>query len=180
MTAKKSPVKKSPVKKPRARQAPATKKAPPKEPFWETKTLAEMTRAEWESLCDGCGRCCLNKFEDEDGTIHYTSVACKLLDLDSCRCSNYPKRAKIVPDCISLSPAMLRKMNCLPPSCAYRLLDEGKTLPSWHPLRTGRPESVHESGISVRGRVVSEEGLTERQVERRLVDWPLRVPREKE
>lgn len=142
-------------------------------PFWTTKSLSQMNRREWESLCDGCGRCCLNKFEEE-GTkkIFFTNVACKLLDLDTCRCSDYKNRQAKVPDCISLKPDILPEMNCLPPTCAYRLLHEGKELPNWHPLITGTPESVHEAGISVRGRAISERGLTARQIARRIVKWP--------
>lgn len=143
-------------------------------PFWQTKTLDEMTRKEWESLCDGCGRCCLNKYEEE-GTkkIFYTDVACKLLDTETCRCSDYKNRTKKVKDCLVLTPQVMPEMNCLPPTCAYRLLDEGKDLPRWHPLVSGRPETVHEAGISVAGRVVSEAGLSEKQISRRLVRWPL-------
>jgi len=131
-----------------------------------------MSRSEWESLCDGCGRCCLNKYEDEESNIHYTDVACKLLDRKSCRCSNYKGRSRIVKDCIVLTPKIMPQMNCLPPTCAYRLLYEGQDLPWWHPLRTGDPNSVHTAGISVRGRCVSEETLTEDEIERRLVRWP--------
>lgn len=142
-------------------------------PFWTTKKLAEMSRSEWESLCDGCGRCCLNKYEDEDtGRIAYTDVACKLLDLESCQCSNYKHRTKHVKDCIVLTPAVMPKMNCLPPTCAYRRLEEGKDLAWWHPLVSGRQETVHEAGISVLGRAVSEEGLSERAISKRLVRWP--------
>jgi uncharacterized cysteine cluster protein YcgN (CxxCxxCC family) len=133
-----------------------------------------MTRAEWESLCDGCGRCCLNKYEEE-GTrnIHYTDVACHLLDLDSCRCSNYAQRSRLVPDCISLTPDIMDDMFCLPKTCAYRLLSEGKDLYWWHPLVSGRRETVHEAGISVRGRAVSEAGMSEEEIEGRLVRWPM-------
>lgn len=143
-------------------------------PFWKTKTLTEMTRAEWESLCDGCGRCCLNKFEDQDsGRIHYTDVACKLLDLESCRCSSYENRTKFVKDCIVLTPKSMSRMNCLPATCAYRLLHEGRDLYEWHPLVSGRRASVHEAGISVRGRVVSEDGMSDEEMETRLVKWPM-------
>ena len=135
--------------------------------------MSEMTSAEWESLCDGCGRCCLNKYEDDDKKIFYTDVACRLLDTDSCRCSDYKNRTKNVADCLVLTPAVMPEMNCLPPTCAYRLLDEGKDLEWWHPLVSGRPETVHEAGISVRGRAVSEKGMTERQIARRLVKWPM-------
>lgn len=144
-----------------------------KQPFWQRKTLAQMNRKEWESLCDGCGRCCLNKFEEDSGEILYTDVACKLLNTESCRCSNYRQRQKLVPDCVNLTVETMLDMTCLPPTCGYRLLQEGKKLYWWHPLVSGRADSVHEAGISVRGRVVSELGLTEAEIEQRLVRWPL-------
>lgn len=142
-------------------------------PFWLTKRLDEMSREEWESLCDGCGRCCLNKYEDEQKKIHYTDVACQLLDLKTCGCSNYKNRTKLVPDCIVLTPAVMPEMNCLPPTCAYRLVAEGQDLYNWHPLKTGDRASVHAAGISVKGRAVSEKGLTEEEIESRLVRWPM-------
>ncbi len=107
-------------------------------PFWKTKTLTEMSRDEWESLCDGCGRCCLNKLEDEDtGKFLYTRAACKLLDVKTCRCTDYPNRAARVPDCVTLTPENVGELGWLPQTCAYRLLDEGKSLPWWHPLVSG-------------------------------------------
>ncbi len=116
-----------------------------------------MTAGEWESLCDGCGKCCLNKLEFEDtGEIAFTNVACKLLDLHSCRCSDYRNRRKFVPDCVKLSPRNIEKIQWMPSSCAYRLLSEGKPLFDWHPLISGDPESVHKAGISMRGRAVPE------------------------
>jgi uncharacterized protein len=126
-------------------------------PFWETKSLVEMTVREWESLCDGCGLCCLVRFEDEEtGEIVPTRVACRLFDSDSCRCTNYGKRRRHVPDCIKLTPYNIETLKWMPLSCAYRRLDEGKPLPHWHPLITGDPESVHAAGVSVRGQTVSE------------------------
>jgi uncharacterized cysteine cluster protein YcgN (CxxCxxCC family) len=142
-------------------------------PFWKKKTLEEMSKAEWESLCDGCGRCCLNKFEDAKQRIFYTDVACKLLDTDSCRCSDYKNRTRKVKDCLVLTPRIMDEMNCLPPTCAYRRVHEGKDLLWWHPLVSGRRESVHEAGISVAGRCITEGNLSDRQIESRLVDWPL-------
>ena len=143
-------------------------------PFWKLKSLAEMERSEWESLCDGCARCCLNKYEDEDsGKILYTDVACHLLDRHSCRCSDYKNRAERVPDCITLKVDMLSTMTCLPPTCAYRLLAEGEELPWWHPLVSGTRETVHTAGISVRDRCISEKGLTDEEMEQRIVRWPL-------
>jgi len=128
-----------------------------RKPFWETKTLAEMSPAEWESLCDGCGLCCLVRFEDEfTGDVIPTRVACKLLDQHLCRCSDYANRKTHVPDCIKLTPGNIEALEWMPKSCAYRRLHEGRTLPSWHPLVTGDPESVHRAGVSVRDQTVSE------------------------
>jgi uncharacterized protein len=130
------------------------------QPFWKTKSLEDMSAAEWESLCDGCGRCCLNKLEDEDtGKFIYTRAACMLLDLKTCQCGDYANRAKRVPDCVTLTPEVVDGLGWLPETCAYRLLDEGKTLPWWHPLVSGRRETVREAGISVEGQVYSEKGI---------------------
>jgi len=126
-------------------------------PFWKTKTLDEMSDAEWESLCDGCGRCCLNKLEEWDtGIVVWTNVACQLLDAETCRCRDYEKRHDTVPDCIRLDPHEVRTLGWLPPSCAYRLVEEGRDLPWWHPLVSGDPDTVHAAGVSVRGRFISE------------------------
>ena len=149
-------------------------------PFWRRKSLDEMNAAEWESLCDGCGRCCLNKLEDIDtGEIAWTDVACKLLDGESCRCTNYKHRRRHVPDCIRLTPESVRALSWLPPTCAYRLLDEGRDLYWWHPLLSGDPESVHQAGISVRGKTVSEKEYPVDELENRLVTWPGKTPRTK-
>jgi uncharacterized cysteine cluster protein YcgN (CxxCxxCC family) len=131
-------------------------------PFWRTKTLAEMTPAEWESLCDGCGLCCLIRFEDEDtGEIIPTRVACKLFDPLACRCADYANRKTYVPDCIKLTPGNIEDLLWMPKSCAYRRLHEGRDLASWHPLVSGDPESVHRAGVSIRGQTISEASLDE-------------------
>ena len=143
-------------------------------PFWRRKSLIEMTPDEWESLCDGCGRCCLLKLEDEDTSeVVYTDVACRLLDLGTCRCTRYPDRTRLVPDCIVLTPENLERLDWMPSTCAYRLLHEGKDLPEWHPLVSGRRNSVHEAGISVRGRVLREGEVRDEDLEDRIVAWPV-------
>jgi uncharacterized cysteine cluster protein YcgN (CxxCxxCC family) len=131
-------------------------------PFWEIKTLRELTVEEWESLCDGCGRCCLVRFEDEEtGEVFPTHVSCKLFDPQTCRCSNYVERKTHVPDCIKLTPHEVEHLTWMPTSCAYRRLHEGRGLASWHPLISGDPESVHRAGVSVRGKVFSELALAD-------------------
>jgi uncharacterized protein len=149
------------------------------EPFWKTKTLAQMTQAEWESLCDGCARCCLNKLEDEDtGKLHFTDVGCRLLDGATCRCRDYPNRLGIVDDCVKLTPQALPEINWLPPSCGYRLVNEGKDLYWWHPLVSGDPETVHIAGVSVRGRMSgTEQEISDNQLEDHIVRWPMRLPK---
>jgi uncharacterized protein len=165
--------KSSPVAKP----APAGNGAAA--PFWKTKRLSQMTQAEWESLCDGCGRCCLNKLEDIDtGATYFTNVACRLFDTASCRCKDYANRKRQVSDCVQLSPRNVKRIVWLPPTCAYRLVAEGKDLAWWHPLVSGSPETVHEAGVSVRGReTVCETKLPEEKWEERIVAWPGKVPR---
>jgi uncharacterized cysteine cluster protein YcgN (CxxCxxCC family) len=149
------------------------------QPFWRTTTLEAMNREQWESLCDGCGRCCLIKLEDEDsGAILATDIGCKLFDGTSCRCKDYPNRSSQVPDCVTLTPDAVRSLRWLPPTCAYRLVAEGRDLPWWHPLVSGDPETVVQAGVSVRGRVfASEDEIDEEDVVERIVNWPLRWPR---
>jgi uncharacterized cysteine cluster protein YcgN (CxxCxxCC family) len=139
-------------------------------PFWETTPLRAMSPQQWESLCDGCGKCCLEKLEDEDTRrIIYTNVACKLLDHGTCRCTNYGERARLVPTCVTLTPAVLEDPYWLPATCAYRLLAEGRPLPRWHPLISGDPDSVARAGHSVRRRVIHEDDAG--PLLQHLVDW---------
>jgi len=150
----------------------------PAEPFWRAKGLEAMSPLEWESLCDGCGRCCLVKLEDEEtGAIHPTDVGCTLLDGSACRCRDYDNRQAKVPDCLRLTPETVRGLSWLPPTCAYRLLAEGRDLYWWHPLVSGDPETVHLAGISVRDRVSGpEEDFTLEELLERVVDWPAEAP----
>ena len=140
--------------------------------FWENIPLAKMTSAEWEALCDGCGRCCLNKLEDPDtNEVAFTRVACRLLDDETCRCGQYDIRKQLVPECVVLTPGNIAKnAYWMPSTCAYRLLFEGKPLNDWHPLVSGHAESVHEAGISVRGRTVPEFELTEDDWEDHIIE----------
>lgn len=154
-------------------KAPAKLKPPADEeakPFWETKRLREMSREEWEALCDRCGQCCMIKVEDEDTSdIHLTRLACKLLDVGSCQCSDYANRHASVPDCVVIGLKNVRKLKWLPQSCAYRRVAEGRGLAWWHPLVSGDPETVHQAGVSVRGWARSEEGVSEDDIERYII-----------
>ncbi len=141
-------------------------------PFWERKKLEELTPQEWESLCDGCGRCCLKKLEDATtGRVAYTDVACKLLDRERCRCTRYADRVRQVPDCVALDAAAARAVAWLPSSCAYRRLAEGTTLAWWHPLVSGDASTVRRAGISVRGRVLSEADVHPDEIAQRVIRW---------
>ncbi|MCF7982562.1 MAG: YcgN family cysteine cluster protein [Pseudomonadales bacterium] len=140
--------------------------------FWEIKSLKQMTRPEWESLCDGCARCCLQKLEDEEsGDVYYTDLACHFLDLDSCRCKDYEKRSLRVHNCISLTPDNMDVLQWLPDTCAYRLIAEGKGLYAWHPLISGSADSVLKAGVSIHGRCLSETDVPDNDWEDHLIDW---------
>ncbi|RLA17770.1 MAG: YcgN family cysteine cluster protein [Gammaproteobacteria bacterium] len=138
--------------------------------FWETKKLSEMTAAEWESLCDGCAKCCLNKLEDEDsGKIFFTSVVCNLINLDTCQCTHYSERTTLVPDCIDLKQHDFSEYNWLPATCAYRLLSDGKPLANWHPLISGSQESVKEAGVAISSFAMKESQIDDLQ--EHIIEW---------
>ena len=138
--------------------------------FWHTKAMHEMTTEEWESLCDGCAKCCILKYEDEDtGYIHQTDVVCHLLDIPNCRCTAYADRMTLVPDCVKITPDNILQLKWMPHSCSYRLIAEGKDLPDWHPLVTGDAESTHKHDRSVRGHVVSASEVDD--PEERIIGW---------
>lgn len=143
--------------------------------FWEEVPLKKMNADEWEALCDGCGKCCLNKIEDEDsGEVFLTRVACRLLDDQSCLCGQYETRKSIVPECIVLKPSTLEKhIYWMPETCAYRLLHKGHALPEWHPLLTGDPQSVHDAGVSVQGMTVSELNVDDDDWEHHIIEEPV-------
>jgi uncharacterized cysteine cluster protein YcgN (CxxCxxCC family) len=143
--------------------------------FWEKKSLSAMTQKEWEALCDGCGKCCLNKLEDDEtGEVEMTRIACRLLDDQSCLCSQYSIRHQFVPECIVLTPKTLKEnMYWLPQTCAYRLLSEGRPLFDWHPLVSGDPASVHRAGVSVQGMTIPEFEVDEDDWEDHIIEEPL-------
>ena len=144
-------------------------------PFWTTTPLHALNDEQWESLCDGCARCCLLKAEDADtGEVRYTSVACRLLDLETCRCTDYRHRQKLVHDCVKLTPEKVPELDWLPATCAYRLVAEGENLRWWHPLVSGDPNTVHYAGVSVRDRVLPEEDVGDPLSH--LADWPMNPP----
>jgi len=141
-----------------------------KRPFYERKSLTQMTPEEWESLCDGCGQCCVIQLQDDStNEIWRTNVGCKLLDLKQVRCNDYANRHRRVPSCLKLTPDNVGALDWLPATCAYRLLDEGKPLPEWHRLRTGDDESVVRAGVSVKGRLVSERDVAEEDLEDHII-----------
>jgi uncharacterized cysteine cluster protein YcgN (CxxCxxCC family) len=164
--------------KPRVSMHPVTV-AEDDAPFWRRKAMREMSPQEWESLCDGCGRCCLNKLQEEGSDrTYYTDVGCRLLDPHTCRCKDYKKRAALVKDCVQLSPRNINRLTWLPPTCAYRLVAAGRDLYWWHPLISGDPETVHLAGVSVRGKVsASEENVPDERLEEHIVNWPLKWPK---
>ncbi|MDD5579398.1 MAG: YcgN family cysteine cluster protein [Methylobacter sp.] len=138
--------------------------------FWKTKKLHEMTTREWESLCDGCGKCCLHKLEDEDtGEIFFTSVVCNLIDLKTCRCTRYSERTRLVPECLDLKQHNFAEFNWLPATCAYRLLSDGEELPIWHPLVSGNAESVQEAGVSISSYAMKESEIDD--LEDHIIEW---------
>jgi len=140
-------------------------------PYWKTKTLEEMTPEEWEALCDGCGRCCLQKLENrKTGKIYYTWVSCYLFDTHRCRCRDYENRAVLVKECTVLTPSKVKKYRWLPKTCAYRLVAFGKNLPEWHPLISGSQDSVHEAGVSIRGKALPETHVHPSDVEYYTID----------
>lgn len=158
-------------------------------PFWQTKSLQELTRPEWESLCDGCAKCCLHKLIDDEGAedaavdtdfindneeLHYTNVACQYLNDKKCECTVYSKRTQLVPSCVQLTQDNLEQVFYMPTSCSYRRLAEGRGLPSWHPLlNKGKKSAMHKAGMSVRGKVIFDDMVTEEQYEDFIVVWPL-------
>ncbi len=140
--------------------------------FWEQKTFEQMTPVEWESLCDGCGKCCLHKLEDEDnGDVYYTDIACRYLDKQQCQCSEYEQRQQLVPECLKLHPRDVEQFYWLPTTCSYRLLSEGQSLPVWHHLLSGDKNLIHQLGFSVKGRVVAETDVEQDQYEERIIQW---------
>ena len=150
-----------------------TKPSKPDAPFWKTKNMAEMSRTEWESLCDSCGKCCCIRLEDEDtGQIYITDVACKLFNPQTCRCSDYANRSKLVPDCVTLSPVNVSQLHWMPQTCAYRLISEGKDLPEYHHLVSGSRDTIHQVGMSVQEAVTSEILVKDDEIHTRIVIWP--------
>ena len=143
--------------------------------FWETIALSKLTPREWEALCDGCGKCCLNKLEDADtGQVELTCISCRLLDGDTCLCTSYETRRDYVPECISLTPKNIDKhAYWMPQTCAYRLLWQGKPLPEWHPLITGDAETVHAAGVSMRGKTVNELTVDDDDWEDHIIEEPI-------
>lgn len=144
------------------------------EPFWQTKPLDQLTSKEWELLCDGCGRCCLVKLEDEDtAEIYTTSVSCSLFNIETCRCNDYANRFEKVSDCLDLDQTKVKELSWLPETCAYRVRYEGKQLADWHPLNSGTPQSVVDAGISIAGQTINEDEVDEESLGDYLKEWPI-------
>jgi uncharacterized cysteine cluster protein YcgN (CxxCxxCC family) len=161
-------------------------------PFWQTKSLTEMSRHEWESLCDGCAKCCLHKFIDDEDTddlselqptdhinaheqMVYTNIGCFLLNDKTCQCSKYEQRTTLVPDCVRLTQDNLDDIFFMPPSCTYRRLNEGRGMPSWHPLlHKGKKSKMHQAGMSIRGKIVKDDDVSIEDFEDYIVLWPLK------
>ena len=143
--------------------------------FWERKTMAQMSQDEWEALCDGCGKCCLNKLEDEDsGEVVLTNIACRLLDDSTCRCAQYDIRHQFIPECIVLTASNIPEhLYWMPQTCAYRLVHEGRPLKDWHPLISGHANSVHAAGVSVKDKTVPEFEIDEDDWEEHVIEEPL-------
>ncbi len=142
------------------------------QPFWENTKLQDMSESQWEMLCDGCAKCCLIKLEDEGtGEVVYTKVVCRLLEMDSCQCTQYQQRHELVPNCVWLKPHHLQEFIWLPVTCAYRLLSEKEPLPDWHPLVSGDPNAVVEAGVSIKGRVLSEEYVHPDGLDEHIINW---------
>ena len=140
--------------------------------WWNEKDLAELSAEQWEALCDGCAKCCLHKLEDEDtGEVFYTRVRCRYLDEAACRCSDYPRRSLLMPNCIQLQAESVQDLDWLPGTCAYRLRAHGQPLPDWHPLVSGDADTVHRAGISIRGRTISDESVQPDGFDEYIVQW---------
>lgn len=140
--------------------------------WWDAKSLEQLSPAEWEALCDGCAKCCLHKLEDEDtGEVYFTKVRCQHLDESSCRCTDYPQRSVLMPNCIHLEPEEVPGYDWLPSTCAYRLRANNEPLPDWHPLVTGDPQSVHQAGVSIKGRSISDEFVHPDGFEEHIIHW---------
>ena len=144
--------------------------------FWEKKSLSQMSRDEWESLCDHCGKCCLMKLQDEgdaSGTVYYTDIVCHLFNPENGQCTDYWNREELVPSCLRLTRDNLDQIEWMPPSCAYRRILEGRGLASWHHLVSGDKQTIHQAGNSVLGKVVFEKDVNESELEEHIVEWPL-------
>ena len=142
-------------------------------PFWKAKAMTELSTEEWESLCDGCGKCCLIRLEDDEtGETYTTDVHCRLFDNGTCRCSDYERRKAKVPDCVILKPSGIAELKWMPRTCAYRVVSEGRDLPEWHHFKSGSAQTIHDAGMSVQGSTVSEVGLSEDELIARITVWP--------